>query len=357
MGFRKDTEISDETIIGYLLSSLPEDEMEFIEDRLLLESLTGKDSLAVRIADLRDLLHPIELAHSENFEPASDLTDRTMAVVQSVASDQSAVTPAVRRSSNVLSIESGEGSSKIAWMDGLVTVGVCLIVICLVLPGVWNAREQARRISCANKLRNLSLSMHNFANLRGDGEFPKVDPNGELSFAGVYAIRLKDAQLIETAQEVWCPANSFTRTVEQLPSLEVYSQSTQAEKHVWKRTVGGTYAYNLGYVNGGAYYTPSVREVQQKPLIGDFVYLQEAGSTRLRGTHSGDIANIVFTDGQVVAIKLADLDFSPRIDHPYFNNAQLRAAGLSDNDACLAPSFVAPFGESFNHVNLAVERR
>lgn len=406
MGYRKDTTISDETLIGYILASLPEEELAFIEDQILRESLAGQTSLTQRIVDLRDLLRPIQAAHSENFEPASDLVSRTLGYIglpnsgPNVPEKRSSSIEASDRiyretgyqsesasyelssapnSKNLANSngtagaanglhpftggseaaksqdESGNGRrvltqvaaderSPVAWFDSLATLAVCMVVVCLVLPGVWNAREQSRRIVCAEKLRSLGLAMHDFANLRDTGEFPKIDMNGTLSFAGVYAIRLKDADLIQDASQVWCPANSEMRTVAHLPSTEQYNNSTHAERLAWRRAAGGTYAYNLGYVDNGHYITPTLNSPANRPIIGDFAYFQDFNPNVIRTAHGQDTSNIVYVDGRVQSLRFTP--WKSRIDgedNPFLNDNQERAAGLNINDSCLAPSFVAPF--------------
>jgi len=394
---------SDETLLGYILGALSDEESLAIEDQL-----AKSDALMQRLSDLRSMLEPFagELLEEGNADgtsesndaqnpndslPSNDLSrsfndassdliddasqegfregliEETMAMIakldRSKTSDRdisnTANTPneAASSGSNSLSAvgdHSQSGNSEpasapfgiqLAWLDSLVALAVGIVFLSFLLPGLLHWREVARQQECAENLRHIGDALRTFAQFQPAHRLPGIEPNSPLSFAGVYAIRLRDLELLETERWLQCPSEPAPNWMANVPTSLDYLIAGREQQQVWRFLAGGDYAYHMGTLIGGKYAPPNSQSSRRIAWIGDRLPVPAGSKESLDSDfemHGRRAVNILFSDGSVQWLRLPKLSELVTLDNPYLNDDREQAPGLSDSDACLGPSHLFP---------------
>ncbi|MFO0011200.1 MAG: hypothetical protein ACK553_00495 [Planctomycetota bacterium] len=335
-------EFSDETLVGYLMGGLSEEEAASID-----AALAGSEVLRQRLRDLRGLFEPLGESQ-ETFEPRAQLVDETLAWI----AQQSDTVEPVREFSDEARLDWSEVpvSTRIAWMDSIVAVAAGIIFLSFLLPTVWQWREAARQFACAENLRNVGFGLLSYVNLSSSRQIPPIDVSGPMTFAGMYAIHLRDRELLESAGWVQCPSNRPVSTLSFIPTSQQFLSATPEQQRILSYLVGGNYAYNLGFLIDGKYQTPRLDAPVRFAVLGDmwpstYGVVEQAEQPPI--LHGDRAANMLFNDGSIRRIRLpcssrAGAFSNDSIDNPFLNSELEQGVGIGIDDACLGPSYWRP---------------
>lgn len=341
-------EFSDETLLGFLLDGLPDEEMAQIED-----ALKGSDSLRQRLEGLKVLLEPLEET-DEAFEPRADLVGEVVSLVAERESESRMLRANSTRPelSDPVRFEWSEvpASTRIAWMDSFVTITAGIIILSILMPTVWHWREAARQFACADNLRNVGFGLLSYVNLTNSREIPPIEISGPKTFAGMYAIHLRDRGLLDSPHWLHCPSNRAVPIPAHVPTSQQFLASTPEQQQILRYVVGGNYAYNLGVWINGKYRTPRLDSPIQFAVLGDMwpsnhgVVQDTLEAPMLHGDRA---ANMLFSDGSIRLIRIptsSDAGFfsAASIDNPFLNRDLEQGVGIGYQDACLGPSYWRP---------------
>ncbi len=330
-----------ETLLGYALNALSDEEMEAVR-----QAIATHPALQAEWEEIQKSVNLLSDT-AELIEPPAGLVERTLHLIEeqsendttgcsegSVAS--TTPNPPCRAGLNSKSMDFVW--LKRSWMDVLAATAACLVVISLLAPSVLTSRELARRETCSQNLAELGQAICHFAENSNDHRIPAIDIDGPLSFAGAYAIRLNDNQLLESPSLLWCPSIVPLAIRFQLPTEEMLRDAEPSLAERWRKVSGGSYAYNLGFVEGDVYRSHEYQGRESFAILADAPMVR--GNLNYFLVHAGQGLNMLFEDGHVSFVRL-DKDFG-LMDHPFFNRAGLRDAGLDRQDSSLAPSYIQP---------------
>lgn len=349
-----------EDLLGYLLSALEPHEMRRVE-----ESLRDDPLLEFELEQLRRSIAPLDQAIAELpvIQAPPDLVARTLAILPPMQGEMgSDMVPGVA----MAPAREARRSRRFAWSDLLVAGLASAAVFALLIPSIARGRYEARKLACQEHLRQLGTAITQFVMLDRHQSLPLIAENGLEAFAGMYAVRLSESQLLDDGELRFCPemelpvADSVDESyqsdseemtvidrVVRLDDLRDAHQSGKVDKlKRMQRTAGGDYAYTLGVVDGDHYEAPRYEGRASFAVLGDAPISGVASTDgvdvqKLRWGHGDSLANLLFEDGSVRLVDMTNGTQFP--DHPFFNHRGSIEAGVNIDDASLAPSWRPPF--------------
>jgi hypothetical protein len=344
-----------EELIGYLLSALDPHEMRRIELRL-----TESPELRADLADLEGRLRELDALRAElagDIEVPQHLVRQTLDRLERVerapvhafevsSPDGRHVSESVSKSGLGLFPELGErqrcGAKQ--WSD-LIAVGLAGgVLVALGLPALGRLREQARSFHCQDNLRQFHSLLAQYASGEPENRVPFVAPSGVEAFAGIYSARLYDRDLLMNERLRLCPTAILTgasRGPAKVAFTDVLSKVPSSE---------GLFGVEmLKRLKERQYKAPQFESRASFAILGDapthgVTALSSVDVGKMRWPHPSDAANLLFEDGSVRQVYPASMISLP--DHPFMNHRGKSEAGVTIDDASLAPSWKPPFIES-----------
>jgi hypothetical protein len=315
-----------EQLLGYLLDALDADEREAVEAEIQRNPRLGRE-----VELLHESLDPLR-ADNEDFDPPEGLASQTCAFVKSHISRAARVTmsPVVRTS---------EGSS---WSlaDLAVAASVFFAAAMLLFPALQQSRISARLASCQNNLRQLGTALTQYSDSH-HGMFPTIEKTGNMASAGVYAVKLQQASLLDGVQRVICAASPLAGQSDlvYVPKPEELESARGEQLARMLRLMGGSYGYTLGYEDESGYHGVKNKHRASFAIMADMPPVTDQGKVSLN--HGGCGQNVLYEDGHVSYLTCCNAEGCN--DHIFLNEDGQVAAGRHLNDAVIGASQTRPW--------------
>ena len=325
-----------EQLLGYLLGAL-----DAAERREMEVELDRNPALRMEMARYQELLSRIGMDEEpEEFEPPSGLADRVCDFV-AANGDQAAVAEAALSSPVHLSPvgpAQGEFTRGYSFIDMVVACSVLLVFGALLFPSINNMRLQAQRATCQYRLVQTGAALWEYAQLQPNHRYPWIPEEGKFAVAGNVPFTLRNAGFLPDRQNLICPSviEPECRLKSEFPSVNEVEESNGAELRNCQQRMGGTYAYNMGYIRDGHLLAAMLAARENFALIAD------APGDLTRPVHDGIGVNVLFEDGHSRFLRLVPGGKFLMKDNPFRNRNGYRAAGLDPNDSSLGPSEARP---------------
>jgi hypothetical protein len=332
-------------IFAYLMDDLTPERRAAVEEKLATDFEWQREKRRIEecLADCGD---PCKCAE----EPPQDLVTKTCHLVENsdeiIKSRQQAKKKRRKAATPVFSAATafGFGSRRWGLADLTVGGGALMMLGLLIVPAVFESRDASRRSFCQNNLRVFGSALFQYQEAH-DSRVPAIGPAEN---AGRYAVELLENGLLtrdELRQLLVCPESPLAadlaagRVSLVLPSREALESASGQQLAAWLKSMGGSYAYRVGYFDqGGDYREVMFTGDSQSPLMADAPSLSPHGVRIVN--HAG--GQNVLDQGLGVRFRTDVLNRGR--DHIFLNREGEHAAGLGPKDVALIRSEYGPNG-------------
>lgn len=305
-------------LIGYLLDALEPDERSQVEEQLS------------RDPELRQDLHVLSRAFEplavdrNHYEAPPGLVDRTFQYIAAQTETRVAA-PAFAR-------------GRFSMTDMLVAAGIFVAATMLFFPALNQSRFAARVNSCQNNLRQLGVALANYSSMH-NGHFPHVPQHQQFGVAGIYATLLVDHGFLTEHRVLICPSSRMAEQARdfRVPTMAELRSAAAHELEKMHERMGGSYGYNLGYVEKGNYKGPKNLQRHTFAIAADTPGSESAHTSP---NHLCRGQNVLFEDGHVQY--LTTCKARGCVDDIFVNDDGKVAAGLHVDDAVIGHSHDKP---------------
>ncbi len=316
-------------IVGFLLGSLDESEMDAVRARLDVDPEYRRELLLARcdLGRLRRLRRETPVPEQ--------LAERTCRVVFDPL-ERLRLSKCRRRTMTPVTVAAGP-TRRPRWIDVGLTGAIFLAAGLLIVPAINGSRFQARVATCQDNLRDVGQKLVEHSH-RNHEIFPPVPAQGNLAADGIWAPVLQDEGLLIEPQRLLCPEAPLAQENDfQIPSLDNLRKAAGHELARIQQKMGGSYGYCLGYFDHG------ILQPTRNLNRDYFAILADAPSDRPDHqsiNHDGLGQNVLFEDLHV--------EFSSTTrpgdgrDDIYTNYRHEIAPGMDSEDSVLASSGTVP---------------
>ncbi len=220
-------------------------------------------------------------------------------------------------------------------------VAACLLIVLIPLGVVGLSRlwsEYATRSACANNLRVLGGALQRYADVH-QGQFPQIEESGSRSVAGVFIPILYASGSLTPDVNLRCPGDS-DRTAPVPVSLQELDELYQRSPEQFNAAAGnlaGSYAYSMGYRDGGVLWGLCRSDPENLPILADGLPPAAEGNCLY---HGGSGQNVLYVGGHVRWCSQRTVGVDG--DDIYLNRHSEVGAGICREDTVLGCSGVGP---------------